>query len=349
MSSPKSKVSSSASSPRPNVPATSIPIVVDPHLEDIDDVDDGASEISEFESTASLSESIRDFRSIHGRTYGNSKTTEYWAPNDEQQNIGLDITHHYLLLFFDNKLFHAPIGDNPQSVLDVGTGTGIWAIDFADQFPSARIIGTDISPIQPGWVPPNCEFHIDDVHLDWTWPSDHFDYIHIRDLYGSIDDWSALYKKAFHHLKPGGWFEDLELDIRAHSDVLTDPDHIVHRWNAVFQEAGEKTGKTFKIAIGSRMGDLMHEAGFVDITERRFRLPIGAWSLDPKLKEVGHFVFAFVDGGIEGFGLYLLSQVMGWKYEECQLFIAQMRHAVKNKKHNLYYEMTLVYGRKPEA
>lgn len=83
----------------------------------------------------------------------------------------------------------------------------------------------------------------------------------------------------------------------------------------------------------------MHEAGFVDITERKFRLPIGAWSLDPKLKEVGHFVFAFVDGGIEGFGLYLLSQVMGWKYEECQLFIAQMRQAVKNKKHNLYYEM----------
>jgi len=28
-------------------------------------------------------------------------------------------------------LYAAPL-DNPQKVLDVGTGTGIWAIDFAE-------------------------------------------------------------------------------------------------------------------------------------------------------------------------------------------------------------------------
>lgn len=27
--------------------------------------------------------------------------------------------------------------------------------DFADEHPQAEVIGTDISPIQPSWVPPN--------------------------------------------------------------------------------------------------------------------------------------------------------------------------------------------------
>ena len=244
-----------------------------------------------------------------------------------------------MLLYFDNQLFQAPIGRNCHKVLDVGTGTGIWAIDFADQFPKAHVIGTDISPIQPSWVPPNCEFALDDAQLPWTWPADHFDYIHIRDLYGSIGDWSDLYSKAFRHLKPDGWFEDLELDIRAHSDVVTDPEHIFHRWNRVFQEAGEKIGKTFKIGIGSRMHDLMDEAGFVDVTEKKFRIPMSGWPLDPKLKEIGQYVQLFVDGGLEGFGLYLLTQIMGWKYEECQVFIAKMRKALRDKSLNPYYEL----------
>jgi hypothetical protein len=37
-------------------------------------------------------------------------------------------SHHMLTLLLDNKLFLAPIGPSPQHVLDIGTGTGIWAM-----------------------------------------------------------------------------------------------------------------------------------------------------------------------------------------------------------------------------
>ena len=57
------------------------------------------------------------------------------------------------ILTLDNRLGLAPPND-PDSkvkrVLDVGTGTGIWAIDYADEHPDAKVIGVDLSPIQPG-------------------------------------------------------------------------------------------------------------------------------------------------------------------------------------------------------
>lgn len=34
-------------------------------------------------------------------------------------------------------------------MLDVGTGTGIWAIQLAKQYPRSTVVGTDLSLIQP--------------------------------------------------------------------------------------------------------------------------------------------------------------------------------------------------------
>jgi hypothetical protein len=44
----------------------------------------------------------------------------------------LDILHHVGLLLLKDKLHLAPIGSNPQRILDIGTGTGIWAIDCGE-------------------------------------------------------------------------------------------------------------------------------------------------------------------------------------------------------------------------
>ena len=41
-----------------------------------------------------------------------------------------DLQHHLYNLTLDGKLFLAPIKKDAQSVLDVGTGTGLWAIEF---------------------------------------------------------------------------------------------------------------------------------------------------------------------------------------------------------------------------
>lgn len=60
-----------------------------------------------------------------------------------------------------------------------------------------ELVATDLSPIQPGIAPPNVRFEIDDCCSEWVYPKNHFDYIHIRQLYASVADWPALYRECY--------------------------------------------------------------------------------------------------------------------------------------------------------
>src|SRR5947209_1091117 len=106
----------------------------------------------------SITSSILNYQYENGRRYHAFRGGHYYLPNDEREQDRLDFEHHVFCLVLDGELFRAPITKNPQRVLDMGTGTGFWAMEFADQFPSAVVLGNDLSPIQPSWVPPNCSF-----------------------------------------------------------------------------------------------------------------------------------------------------------------------------------------------
>jgi tRNA G46 methylase TrmB len=90
-------------------------------------------------------------------------------PVDEREQERNDLNHCKYFLTLNHKLFLAPIIDEPEAILDLGTGSGIWAIDMADSYPSATVLGVDLAPVQPSWVPSNCQFEVDDVENDWLY------------------------------------------------------------------------------------------------------------------------------------------------------------------------------------
>ncbi|KAL6922741.1 hypothetical protein FSHL1_000015 [Fusarium sambucinum] len=58
----------------------------------LDDESDSVADTASLrESTASITSSILSYRTINGRKYQSSNTTEYWAPTDDQHVAGFDI------------------------------------------------------------------------------------------------------------------------------------------------------------------------------------------------------------------------------------------------------------------
>ncbi|KAG4280179.1 hypothetical protein FPRO06_11512 [Fusarium proliferatum] len=282
----------------------------------------------------------------------NSTISTGRAPTDDDYQEGQDMLHHYTLLLFDDKLQLAPIDKNPQKILDIGTGTGIWAIDMADEYPSAEVLGTDISAVQPAFVPLNCSFQIEDAQLDWTFKPDEFDFIHIRYLYGAIDDWKKLYRQAFAHVRPGGWVESLEIDIETHSEnprIEKDEGHIFKKWCKLFFECGRQTGRTWEIARDGRQEEYMREAGFTDLFSKSWKLPVGGWPQDKKLKQIGLYNGAFIDHSIDAFAIFPIGEILGWSEEEVTILVSQMRKALKEPRALPYFNARMVYGRKPES
>ena len=73
---------------------------------------------------------------------------------------------------------------------------------MGDLYPSAQVLGCDLSPIQPEWVPPNVKFMVDDVESAWIHPENHFDYIHARHTVMAIKDWPKLLEEVLAYVLP---------------------------------------------------------------------------------------------------------------------------------------------------
>ena len=91
-------------------------------------------------------------------------------------------------------------------------------------------------------------------------------------------------------------------------DGTVDEKHFMHRWSATIMEASERTGKS--LGAFNTMTQGIKDAGFVDVEEKVFKVPVGAWSSDPRMKVLGRWALLFCLEGADSWALYLLSQIM---------------------------------------
>ncbi|KAK1974104.1 methyltransferase [Colletotrichum cereale] len=335
-------------------PVTEVPQATADGTEDIlaADVitDDGLLESSGGldSSTTSVTSSILDYRIENGRTYHRYKDGKYWVPNDEREKDRLGLVHNLYLRTFNDRLGTAPPNDPGYKVgrvLDVGTGTGIWAIDFGDEHPEAVVTGVDLSASQAEFTLPNVRFEIDDIEEPWVF-SQPFDYIHSRMMKGSIRDWHKYLKQCFDNLNPGGYLELNDVDGFPTSDdgTLTEDCNLMKAFRLCF-EALAVLGSPFEEF--SRFEGIMAEIGFEDVQVQRFKWPTNGWPKDQRHKELGVWNHENLAPNLDGLLMAPLTRALDWTREEVTLLAMEARKDLAYKSIHAYFNIWSIHGRKP--
>ncbi len=212
-------------------------------------------------------------------------------------------------------------------------------MDVADDFPGSTVMGIDLSPIQPNWVPPNLEFVVQDLEEPWDM-DDRFDLVHTRLMNGfSVKSWPHFYENAFSSLKPGGWVENQEFDLNFTTDDDTQPcDSAVRRWQDLWNGAVQMHGMTGR-CDPHKMAEQMVTAGFTNVEIRRYKMPIGLWPKDKRLREAGHFNLVGMTDGLTGLSVKVFTQMLGWSTEEMELLLMQVRSEWRRKGIHCYLPM----------
>ncbi|KAK9774670.1 putative Methyltransferase domain-containing protein [Seiridium cardinale] len=285
----------------------------------------------------------------HGRTFNGYREGKYLLPNDAVEQERLDLAHEMWRLLLFGDLSWVPFLDEPKQVLDIGTGTGIWAIEFAQQHPASHVIGTDISLIQPpeGSIPSNCVFERDDIEEEWVFDR-LFDYVHLRAMLTCFNDHVGVLKKIYDNLRPGGWAEyhDYDPEVFGKDEanqqaLLVAP---VWDWSQRVFKGAKRFGRDMMIA--RRYKQLLIDTGFVDVTERIVLAPNKPWPEDPRERRIGQYMQA---NSLEMIGSVSakLFQADGMSLEEVDDLVARCRECFQSKELHLYSRMYVVYGRRP--
>lgn len=121
---------------------------------------------------------------------------------------------------------------------------------------------------------------IDDCDQPWTFDPESIDFVHIRYMTGSVQNWDALFDQAFQSIKPGGYLESFEsTGYFVSDDGTVKEDSALAQWGKFFYEGGKKMGRNFRVVDQGVQRAELERAGFVDIEERDFKVCVVAFSV----------------------------------------------------------------------
>jgi ubiquinone/menaquinone biosynthesis C-methylase UbiE len=217
-------------------------------------------------TTASTGQPARDTRHYLA-------DSPYMLPKDEEEDHRINLQHHALYNALGNH-YIAPISSTLRTILDVGTGTGIWADQMARLFPHTVVVGLDIALSSfKGSPSENCFLCQGNVLTGLPFPDAFFSFTHQRLLVAAIPakEWPGVIRELIRVTRPGGWVELIEIDNR-----MENAGPATAKAQKFMEEISASFG--FHWEVVRNLGDILKQEGLQHVEVQPIPIPVGDWS-----------------------------------------------------------------------
>jgi len=125
-------------------------------------------------------------------------------------------------------------------------------------------------------------------------------------------------------------------------DNTLKPDHAMHKWAVLLEEGFAANGHSMRTALSYK--EWLTDAGFVDVTVVKEKWPTTSWPKDPKYKQVGMWTYENGVAALQALSLAIFTRPkdeggLGWRMEEVELLLAQVRKDFKDRSIHAYWPM----------
>ncbi|KAF9942281.1 hypothetical protein BGZ75_004676 [Mortierella antarctica] len=270
-----------------------------------------------------------------GRTRHTVESAPYMLPNDLTESDRLD-AQHYLVRFIFKGNYNVKLDQDANlKILDVATGTGVWALEMAHEFPKADIYGVDISSIFPAEIKPkNCHFQLCNILDGLPFPDNYFDFIYQRLLVYALTpaQRKQVNTELLRVLKPEGFLQLVESD-----GIVYNAGPEMEKINQLSLETSLRHGVDPREVQTMKTG--LKQAGYTGANSFNIALPVGDW---------GGKAGALSRQNMHGLAtIWLKGEVGKLDQDSCDKVLAKVDQEIEQ--FQSYYKVWLVVGMKPSV
>jgi len=93
--------------------------------------------------------------------------------------------------------------------------------------------------------------------------------------------------------------------------------------------------------------DNVRAAGFDNVEERVYKVPLGTWPRDQKMKTIGLYNRSMIYDGLQGISMGPFTRGLKWSTQEVETFLIGVRKALMDNSQHTYLPFHVVIGQKP--